>query len=94
MILSLYLGGCFAPQDPLTIAVSLGMDEPIYIGVDQAIKGIEEYVKEVNQAGGVNGKKLKIELFNDSNDPEKALIFIPISQFTYSLYLVSNCCKI
>ena len=72
LILSLYLGGCFAPQDPLTIAVSLGTDDPTEIGVDQAIKGIEEYIKEVNQAGGVNGKKLKIELFNDSNDPEKA----------------------
>ena len=72
LILSLYLGGCFAPQDPLTIAVSLGMDDPTDIGVDQAIKGIEEYVKEVNQTGGVKGKKLKVELFNDSNDPEKA----------------------
>ena len=72
LVLTLFLGGCLFQEAPLVIAVSVGIDKPIDIGVDQAIKGVEEYIAEVNQTGGINGKKLKIEIFNDGNNPEQA----------------------
>ena len=72
LVLTSSLGGCLFPEDPLVIAIAIGVDQPIDIGVDQAIKGAEEYIAEVNQAGGVNGKKLEIEIFNDGNNPEQA----------------------
>ncbi|MEM9271936.1 MAG: ABC transporter substrate-binding protein [Cyanobacteria bacterium P01_F01_bin.143] len=72
LVLTLSVGGCLFQKTPLVIAVSVGIDKPIDIGVDQAIKGVEEYIAEVNQAGGINGKKLKIEIFNDGNNPEQA----------------------
>lgn len=72
LVLTLSLGGCLFQEAPLMIAVALGVDEPIDIGVQQAINGVEYYVQEVNQNGGINGKKLQMKVFNDSNDPLKA----------------------
>ncbi|MGK7893823.1 MAG: ABC transporter substrate-binding protein [Xenococcus sp. (in: cyanobacteria)] len=72
VVLTLYLGSRLFREQPLVIAVSVGIEEPIDIGVDQAIKGAEEYIAEVNQRGGINGKKLKIQIFNDGNNPEQA----------------------
>ncbi|MEM9273004.1 MAG: ABC transporter substrate-binding protein, partial [Cyanobacteria bacterium P01_F01_bin.143] len=72
LILALSLGHSLFQEDPLVIALSVGIDEPIDIGVYQAIKGAEEYIAEVNQTGGINGQKLKIEVFNDGNNPEQA----------------------
>ena len=72
LVVTLSLGGCLFQKAPLVIAIAVGTDEPIDTGVDQAIKGVEEYITEVNQAGGINGQKLKIEIFNDGNNPEQA----------------------
>ncbi|MEM9271937.1 MAG: ABC transporter substrate-binding protein [Cyanobacteria bacterium P01_F01_bin.143] len=72
LVLTLSLVGCLFQEDPLMIAVALGVDEPIDIGVQQAINGVEYYVQEINQNGGINGKKLQMQIFNDSNDPLKA----------------------
>ena len=72
LVLTLHLGGCLFQEDSLIIAVALGIDEPIDIGVEQAIKGVEDYVQEVNQNGGINGKRVKVELFNDSNNSAQA----------------------
>ncbi|ELS02642.1 ABC-type branched-chain amino acid transport system, periplasmic component [Xenococcus sp. PCC 7305] len=72
LVLALFLKSWLFSEEPLIIAVSVGIDQPIDIGVDQAIKGVEEYIAEVNQKGGINGKKLKLELFNDGNNPEQA----------------------
>jgi len=72
LVFTLFLGGCLFQEDPLVIALSVGIDKPIDIGVYQAITGTEEYIEEVNQKGGIDGKKLKLELFNDSNNPEQA----------------------
>ncbi|MEM9272967.1 MAG: ABC transporter substrate-binding protein [Cyanobacteria bacterium P01_F01_bin.143] len=70
--MSLFLRSCLFPQPSLVIALSVGIDEPIDIGVEQAIRGVEEYIEKVNQRGGVNGKRVELEIFNDSNNPEQA----------------------
>ncbi|MEM9271935.1 MAG: ABC transporter substrate-binding protein [Cyanobacteria bacterium P01_F01_bin.143] len=72
LVLTLFLGGCLFQEAPLVIAVSVGIDKPLDSGSYQALKAVEDYIAEVNQAGGVNGRKLEIEIFNDGNNPEQA----------------------
>lgn len=37
------------------------------------VKGAELFVDETNRHGGINGKKLSLDIYDDNNDPEKAV---------------------
>ena len=37
------------------------------------VKGADLFVDEVNKRGGINGKRLKLSIYDDGNDPEAAV---------------------
>ena len=42
------------------------------IGGQSMVKGAQLYLDQINQAGGIKGKKLKLEVYDDQNNPQMA----------------------
>ncbi|MEL6556149.1 MAG: ABC transporter substrate-binding protein, partial [Cyanobacteria bacterium J06621_11] len=67
LLLTLYAGGVFERSKSLTIAIASGSQDL------EAVRGAQAYIDVVNQQGGIDGKPIKLEVFDDSNDSETAV---------------------
>jgi branched-chain amino acid transport system substrate-binding protein len=54
-----------AELSPLTGALS-------FVGVDNR-QGVDVAVKEINAAGGINGRRLRVQVFDDGSNPSQAV---------------------
>ena len=59
--------------DDITIAVAGPMTGPVASIGDQMKRGAEAAAQAINEAGGVNGKKIKIVVEDDACDPKQAV---------------------
>ena len=64
-------GGAFA--DDLTIAVAGPMTGPVASIGEQMKRGAEAAAAAINEAGGINGRKVKIVIEDDACDPKQAV---------------------
>ena len=66
---------CAAPAfaDDLTIAVAGPMTGPVASIGEQMKRGAEAAAAAINEAGGVNGRKIKIVIEDDACDPKQAV---------------------
>src|ERR1700735_4521431 len=60
------------PQD-ITIAVAGPMTGPVASIGEQMKRGAENAAAAINDAGGVNGRKIKIAIEDDACDPKQAV---------------------
>ena len=62
----------------IKIGASISATGPAAFRGDPEAKTLEMLVEEFNAAGGVNGEKLQLVLYDDNGDPNKAENFIPV----------------
>ena len=62
-----------APAQDITIAVAGPMTGPVASIGDQMKRGAEAAAAAINEAGGVNGRKIKILVQDDACDPKQAV---------------------
>lgn len=74
LLFTLAISGCFTQNQPLIIGIAAGFSDDSNQGATQALRGVQEYVDQINQQGGINGKTIKIETFDDQNDAEQGVI--------------------
>jgi len=68
-------GGSALAADPIKIGMTGALSGPgSDLGLD-ALHGMEMAVKDINEAGGINGRPLKIISRDDQYDPSKAVTF-------------------
>jgi branched-chain amino acid transport system substrate-binding protein len=65
-------GGGGANAGPVKIAVILSLTGPVSAFGNLAKDGVELGVADINANGGINGRKLQAEYFDDTSRPEKA----------------------
>jgi len=65
--------GVGAARADVTIAVAGPMTGPYASFGEQALKGAQQAVKDINAKGGVLGQKLKLEVGDDACDPKQAV---------------------
>jgi len=65
--------GTSAKADDITIGVAGPMTGQYAAFGEQLRRGTEMAVKDINAAGGVNGKQLKVEVGDDACDPKQAV---------------------
>jgi branched-chain amino acid transport system substrate-binding protein len=70
---ALALGAAPALADELTIAVAGPMTGPVASIGEQMKRGAEAAAAAINQAGGVNGRKIKLVIEDDACDPKQAV---------------------
>jgi branched-chain amino acid transport system substrate-binding protein len=58
-------------QESLTIAIAVPVDTDVN-GAAEMLRGVAQVQEETNQAGGINGKQLKVLIANDQGTPEGA----------------------
>jgi branched-chain amino acid transport system substrate-binding protein len=73
MSLGMSLGTAPALADDIPIAVAGPMTGPLAAFGEQLRRGSEMAVKNINAAGGVLGKQLKLEIGDDQCDPKQAV---------------------
>ncbi|HVO01797.1 MAG TPA: branched-chain amino acid ABC transporter substrate-binding protein [Candidatus Cybelea sp.] len=73
LAVSAFAFGQTAKADDLTIAVAGPMTGDLAAFGEQLRRGSELAVKDINAAGGVNGKMLKLEVGDDQCDPKQAV---------------------
>ena len=61
--------------DTIRIGSFLSVTGPASFLGDPEAKTLEIYVKQINEAGGVNGKDLELVVYDDSGDANKARTF-------------------
>jgi branched-chain amino acid transport system substrate-binding protein len=67
---------CAAPaQEPIRIGSFLAVTGPAAFLGDPEQKTLELYVEKINAAGGVNGRKLQLTVYDSAGDAEKARAF-------------------
>jgi serine/threonine protein kinase len=71
------LGGFFAfrghrPPEPICFGITAGFDGQIQDLASHVRDGIDTYFSAVNASGGINGRPLKLVIFNDEKDPKVA----------------------
>ena len=62
-------------QDKIKIALAAPLSnigQSTLIGGESMVKGAQLYIDQVNQAGGINGKKIKLQIYDDRNDAQVA----------------------
>jgi branched-chain amino acid transport system substrate-binding protein len=59
------------PQDHLKIAVVVPIGSNLNIA-QEMLRGVAMAQLQINQKGGINGKLLQVQIYNDQNDPEIA----------------------
>ncbi len=62
-----------APAQDITIAVAGPMTGPVASIGEQMKRGAEAAAAAINEAGGVNGRKIKIAVEDDACDPKQAV---------------------
>jgi branched-chain amino acid transport system substrate-binding protein len=67
--------GSPAAAENIKIGASLSVTGPASFLGDPEAKTLEIYVKQINEAGGVNGKDLELVVYDDSGDANKARTF-------------------
>jgi branched-chain amino acid transport system substrate-binding protein len=70
---ALALGAAPALADDLTIAVAGPMTGPVASIGEQMKRGAEAAAAAINEAGGVNGRKIKLVIEDDACDPKQAV---------------------
>lgn len=70
----LMTGAAYA-QDTIKIGSVLSVTGPASFLGDPEKKTLEMYVRDINAAGGVNGKKLELVVYDDGGDSNKARTF-------------------
>jgi branched-chain amino acid transport system substrate-binding protein len=66
--------GAFA-QEPIRIGAFLSVTGPAAFLGDPEQKTLEMYVDRINAAGGINGRKLQLTVYDDAGDADKARTF-------------------
>lgn len=64
-----------AAQNTIRIGSVLSVTGPASFLGDPAKKTLEIYVRDINTAGGINGKKLELVVYDDGGDSNKARTF-------------------
>ena len=59
-------------QNAIYLAVAGPTDGENASGIEM-VRGIQLYLDRVNQAGGINGKKIELQILDDRNQPEEAI---------------------
>lgn len=59
-------------EDNLTIAVVGPMSGKSEANGKSILQGVQAYIESVNGEGGINGKKLVLDIYDDQNNPNKA----------------------
>ncbi|GET37020.1 ABC transporter substrate-binding protein [Microseira wollei] len=67
----IYLNNAQAGNNSLKIAVSVPIGSNLNVS-QEILRGVGTAQDEINQKGGINGKKLQVEIVNDENNPEIA----------------------
>ena len=67
----IYLNNAQAINNYLKIAVSVPIGSNVNVS-QEILRGVASAQDEINQKGGINGKKLQVEIVNDENNPEIA----------------------
>lgn len=76
VLMALALGGCVKPVEeakPINIGLACGFTGP---GAMEFLRGadlIKGIVADVNAAGGINGRQIKLFVADDANDPAKVM---------------------
>jgi branched-chain amino acid transport system substrate-binding protein len=60
-------------QADITVGLSAPLSGSVASFGEQLKHGAEQAVKDINAAGGVNGEKIKLEVFDDACDPKQAV---------------------
>lgn len=58
---------------PYTLAISTALSGPQEEAGQEALQGVQLYLNAVNRAGGINGHRLNLLVFNDRADPTTAV---------------------
>ena len=69
------LSRCNFNQENIEIAIVAPLSDAgqtITIGGESMVKGAQLYVDQINEAGGIDGKKITLKVYNDKNDVELA----------------------
>ena len=64
-----------APAQPIRIGAFLSVTGPAAFLGDPEQKTLEMYVERINAAGGLDGRKLELVVYDDAGDAEKARTF-------------------
>src|SRR6185437_4110619 len=64
-----------APAQPIRIGAFLSVTGPAAFLGDPEQKTLEMYVERINAAGGIDGRKLELVVYDDAGDAEKARTF-------------------
>jgi branched-chain amino acid transport system substrate-binding protein len=67
----IYLNNAQAINNSLKIAVSVPIGSNLNVA-QEILRGVATAQDEINQKGGINGKKLQVQIMNDKNNPEIA----------------------
>jgi branched-chain amino acid transport system substrate-binding protein len=73
LISALTLSARPACAEDIQIAVAGSMTGPLAIAGDQVKRGAELAAKDINEAGGVNGRKIALSIEDDACDPKQAV---------------------
>src|SRR5690349_20957052 len=68
-----FLQGRGASSDQIVIAVAGPMTGQYSTFGEQMRKGAEQAVKDINAAGGIMGKQIRLEVGDDACDPKQAV---------------------
>ncbi len=72
LIITVGIGTWVRETDAIYIAVAGPMSGEYEISGQKMLRGTKIYIDEVNKAGGANGKKIKLLIFDDEGKPELA----------------------
>ena len=72
LMITVGIGTVFREPNAIYIAVAGPMSGPASFRGEDLVRSTQMYFDEVNRAGGVNGKKLKLLIFDDEGKPELA----------------------
>jgi branched-chain amino acid transport system substrate-binding protein len=98
LLLALISSGLFSSkQEPIYIALVRSMNDNFRAEGKAMLRGVKLYLDAVNQAGGVNGKQVKLLVYDDQADEQKAKqIALEIAKQNQALvvlgHLFSNAC--
>ena len=67
-----WLGGIFSKTEPLYVAVSGPMSGKSEVNGKAMVQGIQLYLDQINQQGGIHGHPVELLIFDDKNQPELA----------------------
>ncbi|MBK8908960.1 MAG: branched-chain amino acid ABC transporter substrate-binding protein [Rhodospirillales bacterium] len=70
---ALAIAGTGMAKADITIAVAGPMTGPYAVFGEQMKAGAEQAVEDINEEGGVNGEKLRLEIGDDACDPKQAV---------------------